>query len=247
MIPSNILKIAVALSNELYLKNFDTILNSNASIALTLKTTQSYVLLKHLQQHIDTNVVFLEYDLDKIDGVQLSSLIRHFYPHIKIIILCKQTQIEVLLSCIKSGALGIKPLYILEEEFIKNNPQIKQDISNTLLDVIKNQYHFSKRIFNNGNEVNSNFLSEYLIANKSLQTIHYAIKTYNLTHKEVDVCLLYATTINNKEIAEFLNISTRTIETHIQNVSKKLQCNGFKELVLKLIKINIVQVGLNSF
>jgi DNA-binding NarL/FixJ family response regulator len=45
----------------------------------------------------------------------------------------------------------------------------------------------------------------------------------------------------NKEIAEVLNISVRTVETHRATIMRKLGINSIVELVLYAVRNNIVQ------
>lgn len=53
-------------------------------------------------------------------------------------------------------------------------------------------------------------------------------KFHNLTHTEIDIANFIRDGRTTKEIAEILNISTDTIDTHRQNIRKKLKLNKAK-------------------
>jgi len=51
-------------------------------------------------------------------------------------------------------------------------------------------------------------------------------KEWNLTPKEIKICDLIRNGLGNKEIAGLLNTSVRTIESHRNNIRKKLGISG---------------------
>ncbi len=51
-----------------------------------------------------------------------------------------------------------------------------------------------------------------------------------LTKREMEVFLLLDKPITNKEIAELLNLSKRTVEYYIENLLRKFHCKNKKEL-----------------
>jgi DNA-binding CsgD family transcriptional regulator len=48
----------------------------------------------------------------------------------------------------------------------------------------------------------------------------------SLTQREIDVCNMIKNGFSSKEISEAMHISTRTIETHRNNIRKKLDISG---------------------
>jgi DNA-binding CsgD family transcriptional regulator len=57
-----------------------------------------------------------------------------------------------------------------------------------------------------------------------------------LTQRELEALKLLATAASNREIADCLNISTRTVETHLANVYGKLAVRGRTEAMLWAIR-----------
>jgi DNA-binding CsgD family transcriptional regulator len=63
-----------------------------------------------------------------------------------------------------------------------------------------------------------------------------------LTRREKEVIRLFASSKTNKEIAEALSISIRTVETHKSNVMKKINLKTTVDLVKFAIKNNIIRL-----
>jgi DNA-binding NarL/FixJ family response regulator len=62
-----------------------------------------------------------------------------------------------------------------------------------------------------------------------------------LTDREREIVQLLVAGKVNKEIADVLNISIRTVETHRATIMRKLRINSIVELVLYAVRNNIVQ------
>lgn len=86
----------------------------------------------------------------------------------------------------------------------------------------------SSEAHQNGNDINNNFmLPNNGFDDTSNQYIH-------LTNREIDCANLVLIGMKVKEIALKLNLSPRTIETHINNLKLKLNCRDKIELTIKL-------------
>ena len=65
---------------------------------------------------------------------------------------------------------------------------------------------------------------------------------YILTKREKEVFKLLVTNKSTKEIAEFLNISEKTVRNHISNAMQKLGVKGRAQAVVELLRMNIISL-----
>jgi len=63
----------------------------------------------------------------------------------------------------------------------------------------------------------------------------------NLTNRELDVLQLLQRGIQNKEIAQSLFISPKTVDNHISNILFKLDVNSRSKAVHEAVRLNILK------
>ncbi len=136
------------------------------------------------------------------------------------IILSMHDSEEYVLQALKAGAMG----YLLKDtdkaEFIKALHQV----------------HGGSKYF-------SGSVSEILT--KQLLSSTYNTKVekddpYHLTRKEKELLRFIIEGRQNKQIADLLGKSVRTVETHRFNIMKKLDVNNAIDMVNKVLKENLV-------
>ena len=67
-------------------------------------------------------------------------------------------------------------------------------------------------------------------------------KIDSLTKRELEVLIQVAYGMFNKEIANILDISERTVKNHISNIFKKIDVNDRTQAAIFAIKSNLVQL-----
>lgn len=90
-------------------------------------------------------------------------------------------------------------------------------------------------------------LDNSLIAQSGYKTDQYIFyenslpNAGNLTKKEL-ICLFYLLRgASNKDISRLLNLSLRTVETHLEHIKYKLNCYSKSELISKAIEQNMLR------
>ena len=68
------------------------------------------------------------------------------------------------------------------------------------------------------------------------------VKIESLTRRELDVLKLLAVGMYNKEIAEQLNISERTVKNHVSNIFKKICVTDRTQAAVFAIRNNLITI-----
>lgn len=134
-----------------------------------------------------------------------------------ILILSMHDDEDYILQSVEAGASGYLLKDTSKEELLKAIRIIHQggkyfsgDVSNALV----NRYLHSR--------------------SRNVPTSPPVTKIYNITKRERQILAMIADGAGNKEIAEQLGKSIRTIETHRFNIMKKLKVNNVVELLKKI-------------
>jgi DNA-binding NarL/FixJ family response regulator len=64
-----------------------------------------------------------------------------------------------------------------------------------------------------------------------------------LSPREMEVTILLAKGLINKEIAHYLNISTTTVITHRKNIMEKLHARSLVDIIIYAVVNGLVDVG----
>lgn len=141
------------------------------------------------------------------------------YPKVKVLINAMFDSEHFLLQTIKAGASG----YLTKDDGAN---ELKEAIY-----TLRNGYEYNGRSISN--LLLSHYLKQHAGDQKGLE---------QLTRREKEVIRLFASSKTNKEIADALSISIRTVETHKSNVMKKINLKTTVDLVKFAIKNNIIRL-----
>ena len=168
------------------------------------------------------DILLLDIRMPEMTGLEAASKLKSYSPDTKAVILSMHDSEEYVLEALRAGAYG----YLLKDtdktEFIKALKQI----------------HGGSKYFSGPV---SNVLANSLLKAQPLSSTS-AIKEdpYHLTRKEKEILRMIIDGKHNKEIADSMNKSVRTIETHRFNMMKKLGVNNAVDMVNKTIRENLV-------
>jgi len=141
------------------------------------------------------DIAILDIQMPKMSGLEIAKKCKNKGIKAKIIILTLHKDPSLFIKAKELNIFG----YVLKDFAI-------EEIENCIASVIKNVPYFSKSIMN--------LLDNKTITNNSLK---------NLTPSEIKILSLIANDKTNKEIANQLFISPRTVEKHRSNIINKLK------------------------
>ena len=143
---------------------------------------------------VNADILLTDVSMPEMSGIELTRLVKKKYPHIKIIALSMFSESQVVAEMIDAGISG----YIL-----KNTG--KQELIEALNKVASGQNYF-------GPDITLQLMKSF----KRNQD-----ETSRLTDREIEIIRMIEQDFGNKQIADMLFISERTVETHRKNILRK--------------------------
>lgn len=161
------------------------------------------------------DVLLLDISMPKKSGLDVCKNLSYSYPELKIIFLTMHKNEEMLADAFNNGAKG----YVLKENAFEE-----------LITAVR-------KVMDGGIYVSS--VLAPVMLNGFLQNEK---SNKELSGREREVLKLVAEGFSNKEIADFLLISVKTVETHRANIMRKHNFKNITELVLYAARNHIIEI-----
>ena len=170
-------------------------------------------------EKLEPDLVLMDLSMPRMSGMDAIKEIKKRYPEIKIIALTVHKTEEYLLTTLKAGADG----YVLKDA---THEELVMAIKNVM---------GGKSYLSPG--VSEKIIVGYLEGRESNRT---ASPWETLSQREREVLKLIAEGFKNKEIAEDLCISLKTVEKHRANLMKKLDLHNAAALTVYAVQKGLV-------
>jgi DNA-binding NarL/FixJ family response regulator len=168
------------------------------------------------------DVILMDIIMAGMNGIEATRWIKEFDSSIKVLLVTKEVSKEYVSAGIKSGVDGYLP---------------KDVSSETLIEAIRTVYGGNK-FFNDA--IMKLVFEDFYTQEKAKPTVKKLPN--DLTNREYEVLCWAASGKTNKEVAEGLFISVKTVETHKTKILEKLGLRNTSELVKYAITNNIISV-----
>ncbi len=218
----NKIKIILVDDHQIVRDGIKALLVDNSSIKIIGEAQSAYEFFNLLKTQIP-DVVLLDIALPTMSGIEVSKILSSDFPKIKKLMLSMYTSEDFIFNAIKSGVNGYLPKNTTRDELLE-----------AINEVYNGREYFSKSI-------SDTILKSYLNSAKYGNSTS-TDKLSNLTKRENEILLYVVEGINNPSIAEKLNISIRTVETHKTSIMRKLNLNSTVDLVKFAIKNGIIEL-----
>ncbi len=213
------IRVALADNHRLFRKSISILLHSFGNVQVVFDTDNIEDLTDKLKK-IPVDLVIMDCQMQKTDGVACCKSLKQQYPEIRFLILTQSTSKELILNMIDIGMDGF---------FSKNSEpfQLQRAIDN----INSKGFHFDTDL-----EVliNDALLWEKKNANKRLK------KSVSITRREMDIIRLACQELSSIEIAENLNINVRTVESHRKRIIAKTKAKNFIGVILYALRHQLV-------
>jgi DNA-binding NarL/FixJ family response regulator len=170
-----------------------------------------------------TNVVMVVLYSNVLKDVEDVRKITQRFPKVKVLVLSMYRDESFILKMIKAGAKGHLSRDTDRSEILE------------AIYTLRNGYEFYAKAITNI------LLSSYL-SDKDMDKQEKENRQKDLSAREMEVFKLFAEGFSNRDIAEKLFISVRTVETHKTNIMKKINIKTTVDLVKFAIKNNIIDL-----
>jgi two-component system NarL family response regulator len=161
------------------------------------------------------DVVLIDVQMPGVGGIEATRQIKKRIPAAQVVVLSSFDQEEYIYRSIQAGAKG----YVLKDSGLEE-----------LLDVV----HAAAR---------GESLLPAHIATKLVKRVSTAQKGHGLTKREYEVLCFLAKGQRNREIAEHLNITERTVKNHVTQIISKLGVKSRTEAVTQALKDELIELS----
>ena len=162
---------------------------------------------------LNPSLVLLDIRLPDIGGVEIATWLRQRYPQVKILVLSSETNENTIVELVSVGIDGFISKQEPTSELILAIESVMSGIA-----------YFGKDV--------SKIIHDISIA-KGTSPVQF-------TDRELEIIKLCAEETTGRKIAERLNISCRTVETHKANIFQKLGINSTVELIRYAVQTGII-------
>jgi len=213
------IKIILTDDHQLFRDGIKSLLNDTANISVIDEACDEIELFKKIEKNLP-DIIILDISLPGSSGIDITKKITKQYPSIKILILSMHIEDEFVVNALESGAKGYLPKDINKDELLE-----------AIYTINKGEEYYSRNVSNI-------FLKKYIHRNNSGLEGENPI----LTNREIEIVKLVSEGLKNKQIAERLFISIRTVDAHKNNIMKKLKLKSTIEIVKFAIKNDIIKL-----
>lgn len=167
----------------------------------------------------DPDLIVIDISMPKCNGTEAIRDIKKRYPEIKILVLTVHKTEEYIHAALNAGADG----YILKDDS-------QEELMNAARSILSGKVYLSPSIC-------GNVVRGYLNDSSGES---YTPSWEKLTHRERQVLKLVAEGYRNKDVADYLSISIKTVEKHRSNLMRKLDLHSTSGLTTYAIEHGMV-------
>lgn len=200
------IKLAIVDDHQIVIDGLLSLLNGHPALEVVCTTTEPLTVTSLINDNA-IDILLTDVMMPGLNGAELAKRVKQQFPEIKILALSMSGEGDIVNAMIEDADIAG---YVL-----KNIG--KQELVKALEKIAGGGIYFSEEVLQE--------MSRSSERKKENSEVH-------LTEREIEIIKLIEKEYSNKQIAETLFISERTVETHRKNIFRKTQTNG----VIGLIK-----------
>ncbi|MFM2395224.1 MAG: hypothetical protein RLZZ546_3207 [Bacteroidota bacterium] len=217
------IKIAIVDDEKLIVEGLKMILEQDSYLAVTNTAHNGIELFDQINQgRFLADIILLDISMPLMDGIEIFKKLNELKLPYKVIVLTSYYNDGMIIRFLDEGVSA----------FLAKNEALDE-----LTATIKNVFH-------KGFHINEYILS--LIRNRRLKPKASKIHE-ELSDREKEILKLICNEHTNKEIADFLYISQRTVEGHRNRILEKIDKKNTAGMVIYAIENNIIDVKVRKY
>jgi two-component system invasion response regulator UvrY len=212
---NNSIKVFITDDHDVVRQGIKTIISDTSDLSVVGEAENGEVALEKIRG-LDVDVVIMDYDMPKKNGLDALVELKTFRPKLPVIILSVFPEDHYGIRFLKAGASGYLG---------------KSNVTQQLVEAIR-------RVANGGKYI-SPTLADKLVSglNKNSDNLPHE----NLTDREFQVFHLIATGKRLKAIAEELHLSVNTVSTYRSRILEKMEMENNADMIHYAIKNELIK------
>lgn len=199
------IRITILDDHQIVIDGLKLLLSDIKEFAIVAEFTNGLDLLDNLT-NLKTDILLTDIMMPKIDGCEVALRVHKNFPEIKVVALSMNGEGALIHQMIENASVAG---YLLKTIG-------KKELTDAIKAVYDGETYFSKEI-----------LEEY----RTFQKIKKENDSINLTSRELEIIKCINDDLTNKQIADKLFISERTVETHRKNIFRKTGMHSVISLI----------------
>lgn len=221
--PGNSPKIRVVLADDhtLLRQGIRMLLEAQPDVLVIGEATNGREAVEAVRQLLP-DVVLMDISMPELSGLEATRIIKKELPQTQIVILTMHETEEYIAQILQAGATG----YVL-----------KQAADHDLIEAVRIASRGDTYLYP---KIANRLVSDYLKRLEAGAPDEYDAAYESLTQREREVLKFIAEGHTNKEIAEILTLSIKTVENHRYSLMNKLNAHDRGELVRYAIRVGLI-------
>jgi DNA-binding NarL/FixJ family response regulator len=178
--------------------------------------------LLEMTLELKPDIILLDISMKDSNGLDALERLHNVLPDSKVLILSMHTEPQMIMRALEAGAHG----YLLKDA---TGTEIEQ-----ALDALRNDERYLSPA------IAHTVINQALVRAQSNKV--EPVENHNLTARQLEILRLIVRGKSTREIANGLNLSVKTVETHRSQIMKRLQIYDVAGLVLFCVREQIISL-----
>lgn len=216
-------RILIADDHAIVRRGLRALLASQPGIEVCSEASSGAEALDHLKKE-KPDLMVLDLTMPEMNGLEVARVAKEESPTTDILVLSMHFSEEIAREVLRCGAIG----YVL-----------KSDADTELLAAVDHARH--RQPFFTG-QLAISMAESFMQAPPDPEVpITKELEGTPLTGREIQVIQLLADGKSNKQVADALGVSTRTVESHRNHIMRKMNFTSFSDLIRFAVRTNLIQ------